>query len=166
MAAGKSLIIEETVTYKNDGHTEELETIKSPIYDDQGQLIGVLGVARDMTERNRIARELKESEDRFKALHHASFGGIAIHDKGVILDCNQGLADISGYSINELIGMDGMLLIAESSRELVMSNILTGYEEPYEALGFEKMDVNTHFDWKQETSNIKDKKLGSLNLEI
>lgn len=83
-------------------------------------------------------KEAEESETRFKALHNASFGGIAIHDKGVILDCNKGLADLTGFSYEELIGMDGLLLIAESKREFVLSQILKGYEEPYEAIGVRK----------------------------
>ncbi|WP_319507832.1 PAS domain S-box protein [uncultured Methanolobus sp.] len=79
--------------------------------------------------------DLKESEERFKALHNASFGGITIHDKGLILDCNQGLSEITGYTHEELVGMDGLLLIAEDSRDEVMDNILAGYEEPYEVMG-------------------------------
>ena len=138
MNASKPVMNEETVTYKDDGHVEDLETIKSPMFDDNGNLIGVLGVARDMTERKRTADELRESQLRFKALHNASFGGIAIHDKGVILDCNQGLTEISGYAMEELVGMDGLLLIAEQSREMVMKNIVSGYEAPYEAFGVRK----------------------------
>ncbi len=42
---------EETVTYISDGHEELLETIKTSMYDSRGKLIGVLGVARDITER-------------------------------------------------------------------------------------------------------------------
>ncbi len=95
-------------------------------------------LARDIEERTRTEAELKESEIRFKALHNASFGGITIHDKGLILDCNQGLSLITGYRYDELIGMDGLLLIAERSRGLVMDNILAGYEEPYEAFGVRK----------------------------
>ena len=83
-------------------------------------------------------RELQESEERFKVLHNASFGGIAIHDKGIILDCNQGLSEITGYSTDELIGMNGLMLISEKSRDLVMSTILSGRESPYEALGLRK----------------------------
>jgi two-component system sensor histidine kinase EvgS len=83
-------------------------------------------------------RELQESEERFKILHNASFGGIIIHDKGVILDCNQGISEITGYSTDELIGMNGLLLIAERSRDLVMNNILSGNESPYEAWGVRK----------------------------
>jgi PAS domain S-box-containing protein len=92
------------------------------------------------TERKLLAAEeaLRESEARFKALHNASFGGIAIHNKGIILECNQGLSDLTGFSFDELIGMNGLLLIAEPSRELVLSNILNGYEKPYTAIGLRK----------------------------
>nr|NJM01692.1 PAS domain S-box protein [Desulfobacula sp.] len=93
---------------------------------------------QDITESKRADELLRESEARFKALHNASFGGIAIHDKGVILECNQGLSEMTGYSMDELIGMDGLLLIAEKSRPVVMDNILSGYEKPYEALGLRK----------------------------
>jgi PAS domain S-box-containing protein len=49
--AGKPTVNEEQVTFANDGHEEYLETIKSPMYDSSGKLIGVLGVGRDITER-------------------------------------------------------------------------------------------------------------------
>ncbi len=77
----------------------------------------------------------EENEMRFRALHNASFGGIAIHDKGVILDCNHGLSEITGYSLDKLIGMDSLFIIAKDSQELVMKNILENYEKPYEAIG-------------------------------
>jgi PAS domain S-box-containing protein len=83
-------------------------------------------------------KALQESEERFKALHNASFGGIVIHDQGVILECNQGLSEISGFGYDELIGMDGLLLIAEQSRETVITNIRSGWEKPYEVFGVRK----------------------------
>ncbi len=105
----------------------------------------IYAVARDITEQKKVEEELikakgiaEENETRFKALHNASFGGIAIHDKGIILDCNQGLSELTGYSFDELIGMDGLLLISEKSRELVRNNILNQYQKPYEAYGVRK----------------------------
>jgi diguanylate cyclase (GGDEF)-like protein/PAS domain S-box-containing protein len=97
-----------------------------------------MSVATDITERVEISQLLKESEERFKALHNASFGGISIHDKGLILDCNQGLADMTGYSQNELIGSDGVMLIAPDYRDFVMNKITSSYEKPYEAYGLRK----------------------------
>ncbi len=92
----------------------------------------------DATERTMAKQKLKESEERFKALHNASFGGITIHDKGTILECNQGLSTITGFSIEELIGMNSLMLIAEKSRDLVRANIKVGYEKPYEVYGLRK----------------------------
>jgi len=103
-----------------------------------GQCIRLYGTFQNIDERKRAEEALRESEERFKALHNASFGGIAIHDKGIILECNQGLSDMTGYPQSELIGMDGLLLIAEQSRDMVMKNILAGYEKPYEAVGVRK----------------------------
>ena len=95
-------------------------------------------IVRDITESKEAEIALRESEERFKVLHNVSFGGITIHDKGMILDCNQGLSEITGYSYEELVGMDALLLIAESFRSTVMDNILQGYEEPYEVMGLRK----------------------------
>lgn len=83
-------------------------------------------------------KALLDSETRFKALHNASFGGIVIHDQGLILECNQGLSEITGYSLDELIGMNGLLLISEKTRDYVKIQIKHKYEKPYEAIGIRK----------------------------
>jgi len=98
----------------------------------------IYAVANDITDRKKAEEALKESETRFKALHNASFGGIAIHDKSIILECNKGLSEISGYDIEELIGMNGLELISEKTRNMVMDKIQSGYEKPYEAIGQRK----------------------------
>ena len=86
----------------------------------------------DITERLRVEQELRDSEERFRTLHNASFGGIVIHDQGLILDCNQGLADMTGYSRDELIGMDGLKLIAPQWHDIVRKNIQIQYTQTYE----------------------------------
>lgn len=64
IAAGGPRINEEVVTYASDGHREHLQTIKTPMFAEDGSLIGVLGVARDISDIVRIQAELRESRDR------------------------------------------------------------------------------------------------------
>lgn len=64
IAAGGPRINEEIVTYASDGHREHLQTIKTPMFAEDGSLIGVLGVARDISDIVRIQAELRESRDR------------------------------------------------------------------------------------------------------
>jgi PAS domain S-box-containing protein len=94
----------------------------------------------EQTNRELISAKIatEESEIRFRALHNASFGGITIHDKGLILDCNQGLSEITGYTYDQLVGMDGLLLIAEKSWDEVRTNIASGFEKPYDVYGIKK----------------------------
>ena len=64
--------------------------------DQKGNVTQIIGIAQDITERKQTEAELVESEARFRTLQEASFGGIGLHDKGIIIDCNQGLSDITG----------------------------------------------------------------------
>jgi PAS domain S-box-containing protein len=63
---GKPSINEEWITLAEDGRRIKLETIKTPMFDDAGECIGVLGIGRDITERDRFEEALKESEKRVR----------------------------------------------------------------------------------------------------
>jgi len=89
-------------------------------------------------QASKLQRNLYESNERFKGLAEASFGGIAMHDKGIIIEANQALAGMTGYSIKELIGMDGLQLIALHERAHVVQKISLGYEKPYRSVGVTK----------------------------
>jgi len=134
---GKDLDIEFRVT-QPAGKIIYIRSRAVVVNDENGKPVRMTGVNYDITKSKLSEKALKDSETRFKALHNATFGGIAIHDKGLILDCNQGLADLTGFSFEELIGTDGLLLISEKTREFVMKNIQNGCEKPYEAVGLRK----------------------------
>jgi PAS domain S-box-containing protein len=86
----------------------------------------------------KINSELTESEQRFKALHDASFGGIAIHKNRIIIECNQGLSTISGYSGDEIICIDILTLIDPDYRDYVKEQIDNKSEKAYEVMGLRK----------------------------
>ncbi len=103
MAAGIPTINEEEVTYADDGHKELLETIKMPMLDSTDHLIGVLGIARDITERKKTEIKLKESESKYRNLYEGSMNGyveVSLH--GNILEANNPYRDMLGYSADEL----------------------------------------------------------------
>ncbi len=91
---------------------------------------------KDKVEQAYSAQQ--ESEARFRRLSESTLEGVAIHDKGKILDANQALANIFGYNLSEIIGKNAQELAAPEYRELLMKNIMSGYEEPYEAIGVKK----------------------------
>ncbi|MBI9039240.1 MAG: PAS domain S-box protein [Bacteroidales bacterium] len=72
--------------------------------DKDGKAVYMIGNHEDITEKKKAEESLKESEERFKQLSNLTFEGILIHDNGVIVDVNQSLLDLFGYSLDEVIG--------------------------------------------------------------
>ena len=75
LATGGPSANEEWVTYADDGHRELLETIKTPVYGPQGNLIGVLAIARDITDRKRDADALRQFKTRLTEVQRLSNSG-------------------------------------------------------------------------------------------
>jgi PAS domain S-box-containing protein len=103
-----------------------------------GKAVRMLGMMNDVTARIQAEEKLRDSEQRFRILQEASFGGIGLHDQGVIIDCNQGLCDLTGYSYAELIGSNGLDLIAPEWKDFVREKIQSGYEATYDVQGIRK----------------------------
>ena len=104
----------------------------------QDNLQSVVVTVTDITERKKMEQALKESELRFRTLQKASFGGIGLHRQGQIIDCNQGLCDVTGYSYEELIGRNGITLVAPEFQEEVISKIRSDFDKPYDVVGIRK----------------------------
>jgi PAS domain S-box-containing protein len=102
-----------------------------PLLDDRGRVEEVVGIATNI-------QELRESEERYQRLASATFEAVAITDRGIIVDANEAMAALFGYSIAELIGKDALDLAAPETRELVRAHITSGSDEPYEAIGLRK----------------------------
>ncbi|NDY93180.1 PAS domain S-box protein [Ideonella livida] len=51
---------EEAQRFAQDGHVEWLQTIKTPVRDARGRVIGVLGIGRNLTEQRRVAQEYRQ----------------------------------------------------------------------------------------------------------
>ncbi|MDD4137761.1 MAG: PAS domain S-box protein, partial [Methanoregula sp.] len=101
---------EEWITFADDGHRALLDTIKTPMFDAFGTLIGILGIGRDITKRKQAENELKISEERYRLLLQNVNDGVIVHaisqdGPGQILEVNDHLCQILGYTREELLRM-------------------------------------------------------------
>lgn len=68
--AGRPVANEEWLRFAGGGYCGLFETIKTPMYDSQGALLGILGIGRDVTESRRNQRALLERVKEQKCLYH------------------------------------------------------------------------------------------------
>jgi PAS domain S-box-containing protein len=80
---------------------------------------GSLAVISDISERKRVERALRESEQRYRALVENSLTGICVHQHGVHVYVNERYAKDLGYSADELIGKSMLEVVAPQDREMV-----------------------------------------------
>jgi PAS domain S-box-containing protein len=112
---------------RKDGSVRHCLVHASPIGADR-----LLGLLLDITDRREVEEQLRESEDRARSLSEAAFEAILVHDGGRIVDVNQALCELGGYSWHELAGHDAFDLVVPEHRELVYRNLLADYDRPYE----------------------------------
>lgn len=68
MEAGEPRANEAVLTFASDGHKERVQTIKAPVRGPDGRLIGVLGIARDLTDLLAARDALDEQRARVHRL--------------------------------------------------------------------------------------------------
>ena len=68
MKNGISTTNEEWITFADNGNCALLETVKTPMHDATGRLIGILGIGRDITERKQREVELKQYQANLEQL--------------------------------------------------------------------------------------------------
>ena len=128
IAANEPTMNEEEVTFASDGHRELLQTIKTPMYGEGEKIIGVLGIARDITERKRAELELEQHRHHLEEMvaertadlekahrqlretqHAMGRAGIAIHwvdtRNGRLLDVNERACEMLGYTRAAMLSM-------------------------------------------------------------
>lgn len=87
------------------GRRSWARTNKIPLFDAEGEVMGVLGTVEDITARRQAEDSLKQSEALFRGLFENAPVAIAVLDHtGRIVQCNSALENMVGYWIDELIG--------------------------------------------------------------
>jgi PAS domain S-box-containing protein len=119
----------------NDGRT--FDRYSAPITNAGAKYYGRVWFFHDITERKQAENALRESEERYKGLIETAFDGVLIHRDGKIVSANRAYAEMFGYGVDELIGVDVMEFTAPEYRDMVSAEILTS-ESTYESVGLRK----------------------------
>ncbi|MCB1309857.1 MAG: PAS domain S-box protein, partial [Leptospiraceae bacterium] len=109
---------EEEIQFAIDGHREMVETIKTPIFNPDESLIGVLGIARNISDHARIEKQLRTSEQRFRESFEKSGISRALIDlSGRLESVNDTFANWLGYPVHRLIGTEHAEYLHNGDRE-------------------------------------------------
>ncbi len=113
----------ETRFRRKDGEIVWVSISASLFKDKDGNIAGVEGISRDVTEQKRVTTALLESEQRYRMLAENSLTGIYLYQDQKIVYANEQGSQIGGYAANELIGKQIWDIIAtedhQKARELV-----------------------------------------------
>lgn len=92
----------------------------SKIQDSHNEIIGYLGVARNITEQKIVQQELELSEKRYRNIVEKSSDLIyKINEKGCFTYVNAATEKISGYKADELLGTHYSVLIQEKFKRAI-----------------------------------------------
>jgi len=96
------------------------ETVAAPIKNDSGEITGIIEISRDITERILTEAALAESEQDFRAVCENAADGIAIADPdGIFMYANPKLRKVTGYTKNEMTGLNSLDIIQPGDRKKV-----------------------------------------------
>jgi PAS domain S-box-containing protein len=95
-------------------------THKTVIHDSAGSVVGLSGVAKDVTVKRRAQRELERSEHRFRSLVEASSDIVWRTDRaGVFAEPQGGWFEYTGQRMEEMSGLQWLDAVHPDDRELI-----------------------------------------------
>jgi PAS domain S-box-containing protein len=108
----------EVVNFASDGSRVILDCRTQLVFDKNDQPIAMCGISTDITERKRIESALRDSEKRYRGyVDNAPDGIFVIDSEARCIDANPAAERLSGYSRDELIGVDIRTLFSDDTRE-------------------------------------------------
>ncbi|MEM1253945.1 MAG: PAS domain S-box protein [Cyanobacteria bacterium P01_H01_bin.21] len=116
--SGQSLEIEEPAT-RHDGVVRELNTIKSAIRNENGEIQWTVGVSRDITRRKQAEEQLRQQEAQYRQVFETVTDGLSILnlETGEVIEANPAYYRMHGYSYKEQISLFPKHYIHKNSQQ-------------------------------------------------
>ena len=83
----------------------EVVLIRRPLFDAEGRINGVVGIAQDISEQKRTEAAIRESEELYRTFLRRSSEAILVMDAATrtVLEANEKLLTMTGYNLSEVI---------------------------------------------------------------
>ncbi len=105
LVAGEIMAPFDTVRRRKDGSQVDVSVTVSPIRNAKGRVVGLSGIHTDIGRRKAADESLRASEVKYRTVFEDAHDAIALVDKeGCIVDCNEHLCELHGYTREEMIG--------------------------------------------------------------
>ncbi len=114
------LPLQEVEIISLNGNKIPIDIHMKPIKEEEGRIVAILGIARDITERKKVEETLRESEKKYATLVEKARDGVVIIQDGICKFTNYAVEKITGYSREELVGKPLFdKIIAEDKEQVV-----------------------------------------------
>lgn len=125
LETGKVVIDREEPIIVHNDEEHWLITTKIPLKDQKGNIIGILGISKDITERKKIEKVLIESEIKYRTLFYKSPLPNWIFDMDTLrfLDVNEAAIYHYGYTREEFLNMTIMDIRPKEDAELILNDL-------------------------------------------
>jgi PAS domain S-box-containing protein len=84
LAQGVPLVAERWLNFRRDGYRGYFEVVKTPLFDEAGEPMGVLGIARDITERRRHEARIERLNRSYAALSSVNEAVVHLRDRDAL----------------------------------------------------------------------------------
>jgi PAS domain S-box-containing protein len=108
-----------------DGETLPIEASAAPIRDATGNVIGGIGIHRDISERKTAEAELRRSEEKYRELYQQA--PVMLHTidpEGRLLEVNEQWLKTMGYTREEVIGRRAHDFLTEESKQRQQDEVI------------------------------------------
>jgi PAS domain S-box-containing protein len=149
--------VEHAIEHPN-GRRVILSVNAAPVFGAAGEPTGMVAAITDITERKRVEKALREQESKMSSVFRASPIGMGLTRNRVLIEVNDRVCEMTGYTREELVG--------QSARLLYLTNEEYEHVDRIECSRIEETGIGTvEARWRRKDGRILDVLLGSSPLE-